>query len=286
MEASTLRAPRSRTPQAPGVAGELAEGVVSPVRGLAREAGEFVTFVWRTLLEVPGTWRYTAEVLRQAGILIAGSALVIWFMQFVMGTTCGMEGNYVLRGYGASVYSGVLTGVCAIREMGPYMWGYILSAMVGCGLVAEIGSMRINDEIDAMESMGMNPMRYICATRLVAAALVFPAIYLIGLAINTVGSYLVIVVQIGEVSKGGWETVHWSFQEPLDYLYSLIKVMTTGLGIVLIGMYYGYRASGGPVGVGTATARSMIVSLVMIHVVGAFFSVIFWGFNASSPIGG
>ncbi len=286
MDASTFRAPRSRAPQAPGAAAEVAEGLVSPLRSVAREAGEFGAFVGRTVVEVPGSFRYTAEILRQAGILISGTALVIWFMQFVMGTTCGMEGNYVLRGYGASAYSGVLTGVCAVREMGPYMWGYILAAKVGCGLVAEIGSMRINDEIDAIEAIGMNPMRYICATRLVAAALVFPAIYIIGLLVNTVGSYLVIVVQIGEVSRGGWEGVHWNFQEPMDYLYSLIKVMTTGLAIVLIGMYYGYRASGGPVGVGSATARSMIVSLVMIHVVGAFFSVIFWGFNASSPIGG
>ena len=286
MEASMLRAPRSRKPQTPAAAEELAEGLVSPIRSLAREAGEFATFVWRTLLEVPGVWRYTSEVLRQAGILIVGSALVIWFMQFVMGTTCGMEGNYVLRGYGASVYSGVLTGVCAVREMGPYMWGYILSAMVGCGLVAEIGSMRINDEIDAMESMGMNPMRYICATRLVAAALVFPAIYLIGLALNTVGSYLVVVVQIGEVSKGGWETVHWNFQEPLDYLYSLIKVMTTGLGIVLIGMYYGYRASGGPAGVGVAVGKAVRLSIVTVSIMNFFIGFAIWGTDVTVRIAG
>jgi phospholipid/cholesterol/gamma-HCH transport system permease protein len=286
MEAATLRVPRGRAPQQPGVVEELSGGLAAPIRGAANEVGEFAAFCWRTIAEIPGVWRYSGEILRQAAILITGTAAVIWFMQFVMGTTCGMEGNYVLRGYGASAYSGVLTGVCAVREMGPYMWGYILAAKVGCGLVAEIGSMRINDEIDAMESMGINPMRYICAARVVAAALVFPAIYLVGLGVNTIGSYLVIVVQIGEVSRGSWETVHWAFQEPMDYLYSLIKIMVTGLGIVMIGMYYGYRASGGPVGVGTATARSMILSLVMIHVVGAFFSTIFWGFNASSPIGG
>jgi phospholipid/cholesterol/gamma-HCH transport system permease protein len=287
MEAATVRAPRpGREPRRAGAAQEISEGLMGPVRATAREVGEFMNFAWRTIVEVPGVWRYSGEVLRQAGILITGTAAVIWFMQFVMGTTCGMEGNYVLRGYGASGYSGVLTGVCAIREMGPYMWGYILAAKVGCGLVAEIGSMRINDELDAMESMGLNPMRYICAARLVAAAIVFPPIYLIGLGLNTIASYLVIVVQIGEVSHGAWETVHWAFQEPIDYIYSLVKIMTTGLGIVLVGMYYGYTAKGGPVGVGTATARSMILSLVMIHLFGAFFSTIFWGFDGPSPIGG
>jgi phospholipid/cholesterol/gamma-HCH transport system permease protein len=212
--------------------------------------------------------------------------MVIWFMQFIVGTTCGMEGNYVLRGYGASGYTGVFTGVCAIREMATVMWGYILAAKVGCGLVAEIGSMRINDEIDAMESMGMNAIRYVCATRLIAAVLVFPAVYMVGLLFNVAGSYFVIVMQIGEISPGAWASVHWSMQQPQDYLYSLMKIMTTGLLIVVIGMYYGYRAGGGPVGVGSATAKSMIVNLVMIHIVGAFYSMIFWGLDAPSPIGG
>lgn len=286
MEASTLRAPRSRTPQTPGTTSAVAENFISPLRSVTREVGDFSTFVARTLAEVPGAFRYFAEVLRQAGILILGTAMVIWFMQFIVGTTCGMEGNYVLRGYGASVYTGVFTGVCAIREMAPVMWGYILAAKVGCGLVAEIGSMRINDEIDAMETMGINAMRYVCATRLVAAVLVFPAMYLVGLLFNVAGSYFVIIMQIGEISSGAWSSVHWSMQTPQDYLFSLLKIMSEGLLIVLIGMYYGYRASGGPVGVGNATAKSMIVNLVMIHVLSAFYSMIFWGLNAPSPIGG
>jgi phospholipid/cholesterol/gamma-HCH transport system permease protein len=294
MEASTLTTrrlqpgsgPNRGADREPGLGETFAEGIKGPVRGILEEAGEMLSFGGRAFLELRGVWRYSAEVFRQAGILIVGSAMIIWFMEFIMGLECGIEANYVLRGYGASIYSGVFTAWCAIREMAPYMWGYILAAKVGCGLVAEIGSMRINDEIDALESQGVNPMRYLIATRLAAALLTFPFIYIVGLGFHFLANYFVIVVQIHEVSRGGWELVHWSFQNPTDILFSEIKIMFMGIAIVLVGMYYGFKASGGPVGVGNATARSMILNLILIHIIGSLGTMVFWGLSPNAPIGG
>jgi phospholipid/cholesterol/gamma-HCH transport system permease protein len=288
MEASALRSPALRGEYAPkpSAGSRFADGIVTPVRGAITEAAEIGQFAGRTLVELRGVWRYSSEILRQCGILIAGSAAIIIFMLFVMGVECGLEANYVLRGYGATVYSGVFTSYCAVREMIPYMWGYILAAKVGCGLCAEIGSMRIQDEIDAMESMGINPIRYIVATRLVAAWMTFPFIFLLGTCAHWAANYLIIVVQIGEVSQGGWENVHWIFTTPLDVFYSFAKIMVTGTVIVMLGMFYGFRASGGPVGVGTATARSMILNLVLIHVLGAAMTMLFWGVKPHAPVGG
>jgi phospholipid/cholesterol/gamma-HCH transport system permease protein len=287
MEASALRAPRPRQPAATPSAGErFLRNLSEPLRATVEEAGAMSVFTGRTLLELRGVWRYTAEILRQAGILIVGSAAIIWLMEFVMGAECGLEANYVLRGYGATIYSGVFTAWCANREMAPYMWGYIVSAKIGCGLVAEIGSMRINEELDAMESTGLNPMRYVVATRLVAAWLAMPFIYLVGLGIHQLADYVIIVRQIQEVSQGGWELIHWAFQDPMDILYSEIKAMAMGTGIVLVAMYYGYHAKGGPVGVGTATAKSMILNLILVHIVGSLGTMIFWGLNPRGPIGG
>jgi phospholipid/cholesterol/gamma-HCH transport system permease protein len=268
-------------------AGErFTKGLQGPVQGVLREAAEIGVFTGRAIMELRGVWRYSAEILRQCGILIAGSAAIICFMTFLMGTTCGTEANYVLRGYGATVYSGVFTSYCALREMIPYMWGYIFAAKVGCGLCAEIGSMRIQDEIDAMESMGLNPMRSIVATRLVAGWITLPLIWVLAVAAHYVGNFLIIVVQIGEVSQGGWENVHWTFSTPKDFLYCFIKVMVTSTVIMILGMFYGYRASGGPVGVGNATARSMILNLIMIHVLGAGLTMLFWGVKPNAPVGG
>lgn len=287
MESSPLRAPRLRGEMSgPPASERFTKGLQGPVKNILEEAAEIGVFTGRAIMELRGVWRYSAEILRQCGVLIAGSAAIICFMTFLMGTTCGSEANYVLRGYGATVYSGVFTSYCAVREMIPYMWGYILAAKVGCGLCAEIGSMRIQDEIDAMESMGLNPMRYIVATRLVAGWITFPLIWVVAVATHFFGAFLVVVVQIGEVSQGGWENVNWTFSTPKDFLFCFIKVMVSSTIIMILGMFYGYRASGGPVGVGNATAKSMILNLILLHVVGAGFTMLFWGLKPNAPVGG
>jgi phospholipid/cholesterol/gamma-HCH transport system permease protein len=288
MEASAQRQPRTGagTATVRNPLTRLAEGLAGPVRGQVNEAGQMAAFFAAALREIPGAFRYSSEILRQAGILIVGSAAVIWFMEFVMGAECATEANYVLRGYGATIYSGVFTSWCANREMGPYMWGYIVSAKIGCGLVAEIGSMRINEELDAMEAQGLNPMRYVVATRLIAAWLTFPMLYFVGLTLHELANYIIVVQQIGEVSQGGWELIHWSFQDPMDLLYGQAKIMAMGTAIVMVAMYYGYTARGGPVGVGTATARSMILNLILVHMIGALGTMVFWGLNPRGPIGG
>ena len=99
-------------------------------------------------------------------------------------------------------------------------------------------------------------------------------------------SYLAVVVQIGEVSSGGYFLIFWMFQNPGDLLFSLIKGMSMATVIVLVGCYYGYNASGGPVGVGTATAKSMVLNIVLVHLIGMLGTQVFWGANPRAPIGG
>ena len=165
-------------------------------------------------------FHFFGEALRQAGILILGSALVIWGMVFILGLQCGIEGAYFNRSVGAPAYAGVFSAWCDLREMVPYMFGYIMSAKVGTGIVAELGAMRINEEIDALEVMGVRPITFLAATRLLAAWLVLPFIYIAA------------------------------------------------------------------VGVGQATAKSMILNMVLVHLIGMMGSQIFWGANPRAPIGG
>jgi phospholipid/cholesterol/gamma-HCH transport system permease protein len=229
---------------------------------------------------------FFGEALRQAGILILGSALVIWGMVFILGLECGIEGGYFLRAQGAPAYAGVFAAWCDLREMVPYMFGYILSAKVGTGLVAELGAMRINEEIDALEVMGVRPITFLAATRLLAAWMVLPFIYAASVGVGFLASYIAVVQQIGEVSQGGYFLIFWMFQNPPDFFYSCVKGMTMATAIVAVGCYYGYTASGGPVGVGQATAKSMILNMVLVHLIGMLGSQVFWGANPRAPIGG
>jgi phospholipid/cholesterol/gamma-HCH transport system permease protein len=187
---------------------------------------------------------------------------------------------------GAPAYAGVFAAWCDLREVMPYAFGYMLSAKVGTGIVAEIGAMRITDEIDALEVMGISSMTYLCGTKLLAALMVLPFMYLAGIGVGFFGSWLAVVKQIGEVSAGGYSLIFWMFQNPPDVLYSVIKAFVMATAIVLVGCYYGYTAGGGPVGVGTATAKSMVLNLVLVHIIGMLGTQVFWGSNPRAPIGG
>jgi phospholipid/cholesterol/gamma-HCH transport system permease protein len=250
--------------------------------------GEIVKFTSRIVGEVftGKVFKFFGEALRQAGILILSSTLVIWGLIFIIGLQCGIEGAYFNRAVGAPAYAGVFAAWCDLRELVPYAFGYMMSAKVGTGIVAELGSMRISDEIDALEVMGISSMTFLCATRLLAAWMVLPFMYLAGVGAGFFASYLAVVQQIGEVSSGGFFLIFWMFQNPPDLMYSVIKGMSMATAIVLVGCYYGYNASGGPVGVGTATAKSMVLNIVLVHLLGMLGTQLFWGANPRAPIGG
>ena len=223
--------------------------------------------------------RYFGESLRQAGILILGSALVIWAFVFILGLQCGVIGAYFNRSIGAPSLAGLFSAYCDLREGLPYAFGYILSAKVGTGIVAELGAMRISDEIDALEVMGIQPVTFLAATRLLGAWIAIPFLYLVGVGVAYFASYLAVVDQVGDVSSGGYLLVFWTYQDFVDVLFSLAKGMVMTTVIVLVGCYYGYTASGGPVGVGTATAKSMVVNIIMVHMIGMLGTFMFYGAN-------
>ncbi len=260
--------------------------------GLPREwiasFGEIAKFCGRILRDVYTlrVLKFFGEALRQSGILILSSTLVIWGLTFIIGLQCGIEGAYFNRSVGAPAYAGVFSAWCDLRELVPYAFGYMMAAKVGTGIVAELGSMRISDEIDALEVMGIDSMLFLCATRLLAAWLVLPFMYIAAIGAGFFASYLAVVEQIGEVSSGGFFLIFWQFQNPPDLLNSVIKGMCMATVIVLVGCYYGYTAGGGPVGVGTATAKSMVLNLVLVHLVGMLGTQVFWGANPRAPIGG
>jgi phospholipid/cholesterol/gamma-HCH transport system permease protein len=250
--------------------------------------GDLAKFTGKILRHVYGgrVFSFFGEGLRQSGILIVSSTIVIWGLVFVIGLECGIEGAYFNRSTGTPAYSGVFAAWCDLRELVPYAFGYMMAAKVGTGIVAELGSMRISDEIDALEVMGIDSVTFLCATKLLAAWLVLPFMYLASIGAGFLASYIAVVQQIGYVSGGGFFLIFWEFQNAPDLLYSLIKAMFMATAIVLVGCYYGYNAGGGPVGVGTATAKSMVLNLVLIHVIGMIGTQLFWGANPRAPIGG
>src|SRR5438309_8690310 len=199
--------------------------LVAVPRGWIETFGELAKFIAQVFREIFGlrVFRFFGEALRQAGILIVGSTLVIWGLVFISGLECGIEGAYFSRSVGAPAYSGVFGAWCALREIVPLAFGYMMSAKVGTGIVAELGSMRISDEIDALEVMGISGMTFLCGTRLLGAWMVLPFMYLVAIGVGFLGTWLAVVEQIGDVSSGGFFLIFWQFQNPPDLLFSLLK---------------------------------------------------------------
>jgi phospholipid/cholesterol/gamma-HCH transport system permease protein len=263
-------------------------GVRSKLEQWIEDFGRVVKFGTEVTVDVFNgrVMTFFGETLRQAGVLIIGSAIVIWILMFFVGLQCGIEGAYSLRAFGAPAYAGVFTAWCDLREIAPYAFGYMMCAKVGTGIVAELGSMRINDEVDALEVMGIDSVLFLASTRLLASWLVLPFLYVTGVAGAFLASYIAVVQQVGDVSSGSYSLIFWLFQNPPDLLFSLIKAMVIATFVVIIACYYGYNVTGGPVGVGTATAKSMVANIVVVHLVGMMGTVFFWGANPRAPIGG
>jgi phospholipid/cholesterol/gamma-HCH transport system permease protein len=247
-------------------------------------AGEYSGFVMDGLGGFRRIARFAAEALRQTALLSVGSVLVIVWMAFLAGATCGIEGSAIARAFGTGIAGPIFSAFCTTREVVPFIFGFIVAAKIGGGIVAQLGAMRVNEEVDAMEVMGVPSITYLVSTRMLACAIILPIAYLLALAAGHSASWLTSYVRGGDVSQGTWEYAFYTVLSLQDIIYSLIKGLVMSFFVILTALYYGYRVRGGPVEVGVATARSMAVNLVVVTVLNMVMTFIFWGFNPNLPI--
>lgn len=275
----------------PGVSGALQSPPTGARRvsaagsgGFFDRAADLIRFTGAVLRDLPTLRLYLSEVFAQAGIIILSSALVLWFMEFMLGAVLGIETHYLFRQMGAASYVGSVPAIFATRGASETMWGWILSAKVGCGIVAEIGSMRIGEEIDAMEVMGVNSRAYLVGTRIAASIIAMPFLFAVGMLMSFAGAYVMNVVTLHTVSAGGFFSVLWSFQNITDFIFAVAWAMVISIVIIIVSCFFGYTASGGPVGVGNATAKSMAVNMVLISVLAMAVVQLLYGNNPNAPI--
>jgi phospholipid/cholesterol/gamma-HCH transport system permease protein len=255
------------------------------IHALLTEAGEMARFGMQTLRELPGSLRYGSEILRHTRELITGTTVLMLFLMSMLAGVTALFGSYVLRSIGASDYVGLFTAFSGTRATVPIMFGYVFAAKVCCGMVAEIGSMRIHDEIEAFESVGLGPMRFVVAPRLMAVWLYVPIIFCMSSLIVSLAQGWFVVHVVGEVSQGNWAAVHWSLASLQDQIYAFVEVLTIATGTTLAACYYGFSVRGGPADVGVATGRSMIINLIFVHLVFGLGSLAFYGANPLLPVG-
>jgi phospholipid/cholesterol/gamma-HCH transport system permease protein len=247
-------------------------------------AGEYASFTLRGLRGLRHVGDYAGEALRQASLIAAGSMLVILWISFLAGATCGLEGSAISRALGTGIAAPIFSAFCTTREVVPFIFGFIVAAKIGGGIVAQLGSMRVNEEVDAMETMGVPSITYLVSTRMLAAAVMLPIAYLIALAAAQAAAWMASFVRFGDVSQGTWEFAFYTALDPIDIVYSVIKGLVISFFVIVTALYFGYRVRGGPVEVGVATAQSMAANLVLVTILNMLLTFVFWGFNPNLPV--
>ncbi|MCA1982676.1 MlaE family ABC transporter permease [Nocardioides nematodiphilus] len=248
--------------------------------------GDFASFSVKVLKEIPITVKlYPKEVLRQikdvawgSGALLVGGGTVgvMVLLSLAAGTSLGIEGFNGLQLVGLAPLTGFISASANTRELAPLIAALALAAQVGCRFTAQIGSMKIHEEVDALEVMGVSSVRYLVATRVVACMFAILPLYLIGLLGSYIASQLS-VVYIFHQSPGQYAHYFSIFINGQDVFYSIIKILIFALIVTLIHCWYGINAGGGPQAVGEATGASIRASIVVVVLVDMLLTLIFWG---------
>jgi phospholipid/cholesterol/gamma-HCH transport system permease protein len=267
-----------------------------PVGDLLEEVGRQLAFYLRFFKELPLVLRgrrlgtvlaLVSDITIGAGALIVGGGMVfvIFSMSFFTGTEVGLQGFKGLQQIGAESFTGLVGSFANTREVTPLIAGVAFAAQVGAGFTAELGAMRISDEIDALEVMSVPAFAYLVATRVVAAVLALLPLYLISLYASFFATKLVSTQFFG-LSPGIYDHYFKLYLPPIDVFYSVAKACTFAVVVALIHCYYGFNASGGPEGVGVAVGKAIRMSIITVVILNLFMSVLFYGGGNTVRIAG
>lgn len=231
--------------------------------------------------------RILAEVTLGTGALaiIGGTVGVIIGMTFFTGAQVGLSGYAALDQLGTAAFSGFVSAYFNTREIAPLVAGIALAATVGCGFTAQLGAMRISEEVDALEVMAIPSMPFLVATRVVGGLIAIIPLYVVGLLSSYFASRLVVTQVYGQ-SAGTYDHYFNAFLPPGDVLWSFGKVLVFAVTVILIHCYHGYTASGGPAGVGVAVGRAVRTSIVAINVLDLLMSMAIWGASTTVRLAG
>lgn len=263
--------------------------------GMLERLGEQFWFHVQVITQIPIALRHhrtqigrlLAEVSLGSGALLVGggSIGVVLLLSTLTGTEVGLEGHQGLDIIGLAPLTGFISGYANTRELAPIVVSLAFAARIGCGYTSRLGAMRINEEIDALESMSIRPIPYLVSTRLLASLTMVLPLYLLGL----VGTYVAtdwVVTEFYGQSAGTYQHYFTSFVSLRDVLFSAVKVVILTTIVTLVHCYYGFHATGGPEGVGHATGRAIRMSIIAITVVDIILTLALWGPHQGVTISG
>ena len=272
----------------------LTRQIDKPIGALSR-IGDHTLFYAKSLAGIPFAVRHyrreivrlIAEISMGAGTLamIGGTLVIVGFLTLAAGGTLAVQGYSSLGNIGIEALTGFLAAFINVRIAAPIVAGIGLAATFGAGVTAQLGAMRINEEIDALESRAIRPVSYLVSTRIVAGMMAITPLYSIAVCLSFLASQFTTVVLFGQ-SGGLYNHYFTTFLNPIDLLWSFLQAVLMAITILLIHTYYGYFASGGPAGVGVATGNAVRTSLIVVVSVTLLVSLSIYGSNGNFNLSG
>lgn len=213
------------------------------------------------------------SVVEQAAEMGAGALPIVALLSLLLGMTLAFQGAVQLELFGAEAYVADLVGLAMVREFGPLITAVILTGRTGAAIAAELGTMRVREEVDALRAMGVGPVRFLVVPRVVALTAVQPALTLLSIFIGGLGGMLIAVSVLGQTARGFWEELLTAVFMS-DFYHGLGKSLAFALIIAFVGCYQGLRSRGSAASVGQATTRTVVTSIFLIIVVDSLFATL------------
>ncbi|CFA04792.1 integral membrane protein yrbE1B [Mycobacterium tuberculosis] len=279
---STAAVLRARFPRA---VANLRQYGGAAARGLD-EAGQLTWFALTSIGQIAHALRYyrkeTLRLIAQIGMgtgamaVVGGTVAIVGFVTLSGGSLIAIQGFASLGNIGVEAFTGFFAALINVRIAGPVVTGVALAATVGAGATAELGAMRISEEIDALEVMGIKSISFLASTRIMAGLVVIIPLYALAMIMSFLSPQITTTVLYGQ-SNGTYEHYFQTFLRPDDVFWSFLEALIITAIVMVSHCYYGYAAGGGPVGVGEAVGRSMRFSLVSVQVVVLFAALALYG---------
>jgi phospholipid/cholesterol/gamma-HCH transport system permease protein len=257
--------------------------------------GEQALFFWRALVWAPRslihyrkeTIRLIAEISMGTGALavIGGTVIIVAFLTLFSGAVIAVQGYSSLGNIGIEALTGFFAAFINVRIAAPVIAGIGLAATIGAGSTAQLGAMRVSEEIDALEVMAIPSIPYLVSTRVMAGMIAIIPLYSLAVVTSFMASRFATVVLNGQ-SPGVYDHYFSTFLMPTDILWSFAQAIVMGIAVMLIHTYYGYNASGGPVGVGVAVGNAVRTSLIAVVTVTLLISLAVYGWSGNFNLSG
>lgn len=231
----------------------------------------------QTLYLIPGKPFGTRRIFEQGKKIGVDSFLIVALVSFFIGMIMALQTAYIMQKMSSEIYIASIVAVSLVRELGPVITALIVAGRSGAGITAEIGTMTVTEQVDALVTLGSNPIKYLVVPRFLSLTLMLPILTVFANAIGIFGGYLICVYRLS-IRSSIYLNMTFSSLVYKDLFTGLIKTVFFGMIIALVACYHGLKVVGGAEGVGKETTRSVVDSFIMIIVADCFFTALFYFF--------